>query len=202
MTQRMIALRLPLPASPGRREFLLAGGLGFLAAFGVLAALLADDKIPAADRDVASWIRGIDFFAWETMVSLGEALTGSPWGVIVWFAAVAGFWASGRPVEAIVLAFAAAIWVPKAIAEVLVDRSRPIFDGIEGSTLAEGNSFPSGHMTAALAVYGVLAVIAVVRLRGWRPRALALVVVEFLNQPQLDILYQNIKQNKKLLIQD
>ena len=156
---------------------MLAGGLGFLAAFGVLAWLLADGHVPAADRDVASWIRGIDFFAWDTMVSLGEALTGSPWGVIVWFAAVAGFWASGRPVEAIVLAFAAAIWVPKAIAEELVARPRPIFDGIDGSTLAEGNSFPSGHMTAAIAVYGVLAVIAVVRLRGWRPRAVALFVV-------------------------
>ena len=159
-----------------RREVWLAVGLGFLAAFIVLAALLADDHIPAADRDVANWIRGIDFFAWDAMVSVGEALTGSPYGVIVWFAAVAGFWASGRPVEAIVLAFAAAIWVPKAIAEELVDRTRPILDGIEGSALAEGGSFPSGHITAGFAVYGMLAVIAVVRLQGWRPRAVAIFV--------------------------
>ncbi len=176
MAQPAIALRLPLPGLARRREVWLAVGLGFLAAFLVLAALLADDRIPAVDRDVSNWIRGIDFFAWDAMVSVGEALTGSPWGVIVWFAAVAGFWASGRPVEAIVLAFAAAIWVPKAIAEELVDRTRPILDGIEGSTLAEGGSFPSGHMTAGFAVYGMLAVIAVVRLQGWRPRAFAIFV--------------------------
>ena len=63
MAQPAIALRLPLPQLVRRREVWLAVGLGFLAAFIVLAALLADDHIPAVDRDVANWIRGIDFFA-------------------------------------------------------------------------------------------------------------------------------------------
>ena len=73
--------------------------------------------------------------------------------------------------------FAGAIWLPKALAEVLVDRERPIFDGIAGSTLADGSSFPSGHMTASIAVYGMLAGIAVVRLSSWRARTVAVVVV-------------------------
>ena len=151
-------------------------GLGFLAGFIALAALLADGSIPQVDRDIAHWIRGIDFWGWDSMLSVGESLTGSPWGVIVWFLAVAIFWASGRPVEAIVLTLVAAIWLPKAITEEIVARARPVFDGIDGSTIAEGHSFPSGHMTAGIAVYGMLAVIAVVRLSGWRPRAIALVV--------------------------
>lgn len=108
------------------------------------------------------------------MLSVGKALTGAPWGVLVWAAAVAFFWASGRPVEAIVLAFAAAIWLPKAIAEEIVARPRPLFDGIDGGNLAHGFSFPSGHMTAGFAVYGMLAVIAAVRLPGWRPGSVVL----------------------------
>ena len=78
------------------------------------------------------------------MVSMGEALTGSPLAVVIWIGAVAFFWASGRPVEAIVLAFAAAIWLPKGIAEELVARERPPFPGVD----ANGHSFPSGHITA------------------------------------------------------
>ena len=176
MAQRASTLRLLFPGGARQRDLWLAIGLGFLAAFIVLAALLAEGSVPQVDRDVARWIRGIDFWSWDSMVSVGETLTGSPWGVIVWFAAVALFWASGRPVEAIVLALAAAIWVPKAIAEEIVARPRPVTDGIDSSILVEGFAFPSGHITAGFAVYGMLAVIAVVRLSGWRPRSIALVV--------------------------
>jgi undecaprenyl-diphosphatase len=177
MSERASPLRILFPGGVQRREVALIVGLGFLAAFITLGAVLAGSDTPDADRDIARWIRDIDFWGWDTMVSVGEAFTGTPLGVIVWIGAVAFFWASGRPVEAIVLAFAVAIWLPKGITEELVSRSRPVFDGIDGSDFADGRSFPSGHLTAGIAVYGMLAVIAVARLSSWQARSAAVSVV-------------------------
>ena len=131
-----------------RRDLALTMGVGFLAAFIVLAALLADGSVPQVDIDIARWVLGIDFWSWDSIVSVGEALTGSPLGVIVWFAAVALFWGSGRPVEAIVLALAGAIWVPKEIAVQIVERPRPLI-GVDGfpSGVRPRNSIPSGGDT-------------------------------------------------------
>ena len=163
----------PLRGRIQGRDLGLLVGVGVPAGFAVLAALLADGHVPQADRDVARWIRDIDFWGWDTLLDVGEWFTGAPGGVIVWVIVVAGFWASGRPVEAIILGAAAVIWVPKAIAEELIARPRPIFDGIDASDLASGHSFPSGHMTAGFAIYGMLAVIAVVRFSDWKARTIA-----------------------------
>jgi membrane-associated phospholipid phosphatase len=178
MAQRALGFPSPFPAAGQGRNFWLSVGFALLGGFVVLAALINNSDVPTADRDVADWIRAIDFWSWDSLISIGEGLTGAPGGVIVWFAAVVIFWVSGRPVEAIILAFAAAIWLPKAIAEEVVSRSRPVFDGIDGSNLADGHSFPSGHLTAGIAVYGMLGVIAAVRITSWRPRILVIGVVE------------------------
>jgi membrane-associated phospholipid phosphatase len=140
MAQRALGFPSPFPAAGQGRNFWLFVGFALLGGFVVLAALINNSDVPTADRDVADWIRAIDFWSWDSLVSIGEGLEGAPGGVIVWFAAVVIFWASGRPVEVIILAFAAAIWLPKAIAEEVVSRSRPVFDGIDGSNRAAGRA--------------------------------------------------------------
>ena len=170
MDQPVTISPLPFSQRIKGRDIALSVGIGFLIGFAVLAALVADGDVPAVDRDVARWIRDIDFWGWGTFLEIGEWFTGAPGGIIVWFVVVAGFWASGRPVEAIILGAAAVIWVPKAIAEELIARPRPIFDGIDAQSIVSGHSFPSGHMTAGFATYGMLAIIAVVRLSDWKWR--------------------------------
>ena len=161
-------LGIPRPRAPAG-WLLVAAGLA--AGLTALAVAVAGASVPSADLSVAQAIQSVDFFGWDAALDLGEIVTGAPVGVLVWFALVAGLWLWGRPVEAIVVGLAPGIWVPKTILEELVARPRPSEELLTVSQLADGYSFPSGHVTAGVAVLGVLAVIAVVRSSDWRGRA-------------------------------
>ena len=146
-------------------------------AWAVLTLAVSGESVPQADLTIARWLQGIGLPGWSQALSVGEWLTGAPGGVIVWFAVVGAFWLSGRPVEAIVTGLTAAIWIPKAILEEVVARPRPPEDLLAVTALADGFAFPSGHITAGVAVLGMLAIIAIVRLGAWRSRAWVLAPV-------------------------
>ena len=157
--------------------------LGLLAALtmavGLVWLALAVDSatVPSIDLSITEEVQSVSFFAWDTLLGIGERLTGSPVGPAVWLVLIAVFWMAGRPVESLVLAASAAIWVPKAILEEIVARPRPPEEFLTISSTLDGFSFPSGHITAGVAVFGMLAIIAIMRLPGWRARSLVFLPV-------------------------
>ncbi len=102
-------------------------------------------------------------FLWITALGSGPALTA------VAITATGFLWADRRT------GFIVPLWLALAGAQLTtwagkyaIDRQRPDF--IEGVSAALSPSFPSGHATGAMAVYGFLAYAIARPLRGWSPR--------------------------------
>jgi undecaprenyl-diphosphatase len=120
-----------------------------------------DEAVNAA---LAPWRQKplIDAFLWLTQLGSGPALGAAA------MTATAFLWASRRanliiPLWVAFLGAQLTTWAGKYA----IDRHRPQF--IEGVS-AMSPSFPSGHSTGAMAVYGFLAYGIARELPGWRPR--------------------------------
>ncbi|PZC41609.1 MAG: Membrane-associated phospholipid phosphatase [Chloroflexi bacterium] len=171
-------LRRPSMISPRPSMIWVSGVIGATALILLAALAIAVGPLPAAtDLSIARAIQDVNLPGWDSALALGEWLTGAPGGVIIWLLLVAGLWLWSRPVESIAVALSAGIWLPKAILEELVARPRPTDDLLLVTQLGDGFAFPSGHITAGAAVFGMLAVIAIVRLPTWRSRAWVLAPV-------------------------
>ena len=78
-------------------------------------------------------------------------------GLAIWTAVVAIFIWRGLRVEALVLLMAVVTFVGAEALGVFVDRPRPSPQQVNVSQSLVGNSFPSGHVFAAVVFYGLLA---------------------------------------------
>jgi membrane-associated phospholipid phosphatase len=73
----------------------------------------------------------------------------------------------------------------------IVDRNRPRFEPVIAT--AYGNSFPSGHVAAATLLYGALTILAFLRIKPWRSRAMiAFVAVSMIELVSLSRLYLGV----------
>ena len=149
---------------------LLILGAVYIAALlaGLIHEVIEAKEVLSFDEAVNSlltvWRKGplLNAFLWITALGSGPALAA------VAMTATAFLWADRRPTFIIPLwtAFLGAqltTWAGKYA----IDRHRPEF--IEGVS-AMSPSFPSGHATGAMAVYGFLAYAIARDLIGWRPR--------------------------------
>ena len=156
---------------PGLPLTLLALGAIYVAALlaGLIHEVIEAEEVLAFDERVNSALAPlrkdplIGAFLWITALGAGPALAA------VASTATAFLWAGGRrsaPIFPLWTAFLGAqltTWAGKYA----IDRHRPEF--IEGVS-AMSPSFPSGHSTGAMAVYGFLAYALARDLPGWRPR--------------------------------
>jgi membrane-associated phospholipid phosphatase len=153
----------------------LAGGLLVLAvslwAFAAIADEMADGETEY-DESIADWLHG---HATEPLTEIFEAVTSLGNGIVLaGVTAIAAYLLArrGHRAEALlmVLAFGGAEILSYSL-KLGFRRDRPFFT----DPLATENtfSFPSGHATVSLAVYGALAVVVARRLRG-RARLAAL----------------------------
>ena len=156
------------------REQVAVGALALALSAAFLAAALSvrGDRVLQADIDVGQWIQGIDVFGWHTALDISEVLTGAPLGVIIWAVLAAGFWAAGRPVEALIMGAAPLIWLPKLGIQEIVASPRPTVEFLQITEIDTGSGFPSGHMTGSITIYGMLAVIAFQQMAPGRCRTL------------------------------
>lgn len=147
--------------------------LAVTASFAALTAVVATaDAVPALDLTVARWVQDVDFPAWTGLLRLVARLTDTPVGPAMFVAFVLVLWLRRLPTEAIVLTFAQALYFPQLWMKELVQRPRPTEDLISVIEIGDGFAFPSGHMTLGVAVYGTVAMIALIRLEpGWRRNA-------------------------------
>ena len=147
--------------------------LALAASFTALTAVIAtSDAVPALDLTVARWAQRLDFTGWRALLSFGAYLTDKPAGPAVLGAVLLVLWLRRLPHEVIVLSIAQTIFVPQLWVKQLVHRPRPSEELISIAEIGDGFAFPSGHLTMGVAVYGMVAVIAMMRLDpGWRRNA-------------------------------
>lgn len=157
MTSR---LAFPLAAS----FLVLLAGLGTLVHFTDAIAgfdRLAIDGVLATRNEANDWIVVL-----VTLFGDGTALTLIGIGIVVALVVRSAWW----PAAGCAAVFLTTPFVVKAV-KLIVGRDRPVPDLYTG---VESFSFPSGHMTNSMVIYGGLAILAGRALQGgWRTAALA-----------------------------
>ena len=96
------------------------------------------------------------------------------------FVVLAGFifWMLGLRLEAVVtVGLSAVSALLNALLKIIVHRPRPTDGPVEVLQGAMGNSFPSGHVMAYLAFWGLLFSFAIILFQGWRWWRVALLVI-------------------------
>jgi membrane-associated phospholipid phosphatase len=152
----------------------LAALSGSLLVFTWLAESLVDDG--TSFRWEARFNHWLDAEAWGPLVYFFRVVTVPGNTVFLVAAALAAavlLWARGDRMDAALvgLAFAGSAVVNFAL-KVLFERPRPTFQ--DESLTLNTFSFPSGHASVSVAVYGAFAIIVLREMRTWRGRALVL----------------------------
>ena len=150
-------------------DFLRYAGVAAMALFAVgflfLALLASGQAYTDFDRSVALWVQGVDFPGLGRLIGVTGFLTDGPMGVTIWFATVTFLVLRGRPLEAIAVFLIIFFWVGDGLISFMVDR--PTSEVVERS-----RSFPSGHVTGSLTLYGMLAVLTLANFPRGRARVL------------------------------
>jgi len=119
--------------------------------------------------EVQSWdVPGLD-----GVLEFVSELTNFGPGLAIWTAVVAIFIWRGLRVEALSLIMAAVTFLGAETLGLLVDRPRPSPELVQVSQSLVGNSFPSGHVFAAVVFYGLLVAMILRRTRMIGLRVLA-----------------------------
>jgi len=157
----------------------LVAALGLI----VLAAFAAATDYFPSDLGLAHRIQDANAAPITDALDWASRLADLPLVAVVGLAAALGLWLLARPAEALWLVVALPLPLLNGIVKALVDRPRPSAALVEVSEKAGGSSFPSGHVTTAVVVYGLLFYLAalVIPQRGLRYLAqlacLALIVL-------------------------
>jgi membrane-associated phospholipid phosphatase len=144
----------------------LLAALGFV----IMAAFAAATDYFPADLWLAHRLQDIDSAAFSDALDWASRLAGLPLVAVVALGGALGL--------ALLVSRLGAIWLVAALVvslsdrgvKVLVDRPRPSDDLVNVSDKASGLSFPSGHATTAVLVYGFIFYLAAVLIpaRPWR----------------------------------
>jgi undecaprenyl-diphosphatase len=154
--------------------FVVLTGLGLL-----VTAVLSDTWLGRFDRSVVRWFTDLRSSELTTVMEAVGRLAGTRTVIAVGLALAVlalAVTASWRPVVFVVVTLVGEVVLYFTTAR-LVDRMRPAVADLT-SGLPSGASWPSGHATAAAALYGALAGLVVVYTRGrWRWSVLAVPVL-------------------------
>ena len=120
------------------------------------------------DLKIAEWTQAISIPGLDLFADLVSIATDGPMAIALWVIAGAFFVLRGRPLEAVAVFMISGIWVGNEVLGIIVDRPVPLpeFLGTVESSRETGGSFPSGHVTGAVAFYGLMAFLAVSGGRG------------------------------------
>ena len=135
--------------------------VGFLS----LALLASEQAYTTFDLRVALWVQGVDVPGLVWLVGVVNFLTDGPMGVTIWLSTVTFLVLRGRPLEAIAVFMIIFFWVADGLIATVIDRPVDDIAGIE-----RVGSFPSGHVTGSLTLYGMLAVLTVANFPRGRMR--------------------------------
>jgi membrane-associated phospholipid phosphatase len=162
-----------------RKSFWLAWAVA-VCAFGVMCGFAAVTARFPGDVTIARHIQDLDDVHFGPLAGFANAAGDTLWGAIITLAFAAAFLALRRlPQSAAVIL----TLVPGALRQLLamiVARPRPSSDLIQIRDHASGHSFPSGHATGAMVLYGALFILAGALIPQKAPRFLFRVVCVFM----------------------
>jgi membrane protein DedA with SNARE-associated domain len=157
----------------------LTTGLLFLMALfwlfgGIAEDVVHGDPLIFIDKNVAEWLYERTTPGMTSLMQLITDLGSVYWvsGVAVLTAIVLWWKRCWYRLLALALVIPAGI-IMSMLLKVVFHRSRPSFN--DSMSIFQGYSFPSGHTMAATLLYGVLVVFAVIALKSWRWRVLAVI---------------------------
>jgi undecaprenyl-diphosphatase len=178
------AAQATLPEGRATAGRLVAGAVAVWAVLTALGLLvtgaLGDSWVGRVDRAVTRWFVGQRTGTWTTVADAASALAGTRAVLAVGLSAAVialAVTSSRRPAVFVVVVLLGEVLLYGAVSQV-VGRVRPTVADLTGN-LPTGASWPSGHVAAAAALYGALAVLAVVHGRGrrrWTTMALPVLV--------------------------
>ena len=126
------------------------------------------------DVTITRWIQSLEFPGLHAFLSFFDGMAAAELGGILALVLVVLFlWLKARPLEALVVSAVGSLWAIDNVIVNLVDRPRPTADLVQTWGAGFGYSFPSGHAAAALAFYGLLALIVFVNVKDKVIRSLA-----------------------------
>lgn len=125
-------------------------------AFAVVAAFAAATDYFPADLWLAHRLQDVDAAPFSDALDWASRLAEMPLVAVVSFGGALGLWLLAHRLGAIWLVAALVVSLSNSGVKVLVDRPRPANHLVEVSDNASGLSFPSGHVTAAVLVYGFI----------------------------------------------
>ena len=128
--------------------------------FGVMAGFAAVTDYLPGDLSLARHIQELDDVGFGPIASFSNVAGDALWGVLITLAFAGVFLTQGRFSESALLV---ATFVPRGLRQLLamiVARPRPSVDLLQIRDHASGYSFPSGHATGAMVLYGALFVLA------------------------------------------
>lgn len=144
-----------LASETWERVFWLSWLLAALA-FAIVAAFAAATDYFPADLWLAHRLQDIDAAPFSDALDWASRLAEMPLVAVVVLGGALGLWLLARRLAAIWLVAALVVSLSNSGVKVLVDRPRPSAHLVEVSKKASDPSFPSGHVTAAVLVYGFI----------------------------------------------
>ena len=121
--------------------------------------------VGAAGRDyflgdvvITNWVQAFNLPGLNNLLSFASFLTSSHVGIAMWLVLLILLGLNGRPMEAMVVFAVSAMSIGDNFLGHLVDRPRPSAELISVTQNFAGPSFPSGHTSGAVRLYGVIIV--------------------------------------------
>ena len=130
-----------------------------------LAVLASQQAYSHADLQIAQWVKGLDFPGLRATLSVVNALTDAPMAITLWMIAGAFFVLRGRPLEAVAVFLISGLWIGDALMSIVVARPAPSAELSPVVGFSLGSSFPSGHVTGAVAFYGLMTFLTLTNVR-------------------------------------
>lgn len=115
----------------------------------------ATDRFPA-DLWIAERLQDIDSAAFDRIVDITEDIGDDPVVIAVWVAAGIAFAALGGVRVGLMFALAGALRMLNPLLKELIGRPRPSADLLDFSEQPSTLSFPSGHASTALILFGLI----------------------------------------------
>jgi membrane-associated phospholipid phosphatase len=125
-------------------------------AFAIVAAFAAATDYFPADLWLAHRLQDVDAAPFSDALDWASRLAETPLVAVVGLGGALILWLLARRLGAIWLVAALVVSLSNRGVKVLVDRPRPADHLVDVSDKASGLSFPSGHVTAAILVYGFI----------------------------------------------
>ena len=157
---------------PGGASVLMSAVVAAVAAFSFLAVVASQHAFTTTDLQIARWVRSLDLPGLDATLGAVNFLTDAPMAITLWILAGAFFVLRDRPLEAIAIFLISGLWVGDALVSVVVARPAPSpeLSPVVGFLL--DSTFPSGHVTGAVAFYGLLSFLTLRNVRRGHLRVL------------------------------